>query len=221
MNLVAKEFDGLAQSYEANRLSGWYKAHANLLLDTCGLPPTGTVLDVGCGTGYLLREVAKRCGGLRAVGLDVSPAMIDQATHLAESAGLGNVQFVLADWESMTDSAVVLPDCDVIFCVNTLHYFTDPLSAAERFFSWLKPNGKLYILERDKSGSLLTQVWGWMHREVIRDHVEFYSDIELVRILEHAGFANVSVKQKIRRLFWQKKLYTSLIIIECERTQVP
>jgi ubiquinone/menaquinone biosynthesis C-methylase UbiE len=49
------------------------------------------VLDVGCGSGAVTREIAKRVGnrGL-AVGLDPSPALLAVARELAQPAGLGD-----------------------------------------------------------------------------------------------------------------------------------
>ena len=54
------------------------------------LAPGETLLDIGCGTGRLVREAARQ--GLSAVGYDVSPAMLAHAR--AEAAATGKRIFI-------------------------------------------------------------------------------------------------------------------------------
>jgi SAM-dependent methyltransferase len=55
---------------------------------------TGRVLDIGCGTGEHALMCAAR--GLDAVGIDATPAAIDQAKHKAAERGLA-VRFAVGD----------------------------------------------------------------------------------------------------------------------------
>jgi 2-polyprenyl-3-methyl-5-hydroxy-6-metoxy-1,4-benzoquinol methylase len=54
-----------------------------------------TALDFGCGVGRLLLPIAKRTE--HSTGVDISPSMIAEAAHNAESAGITNVSFALSD----------------------------------------------------------------------------------------------------------------------------
>ena len=60
-------------------------------LDLLAIAPGERALDVGCGSGVVLREVAGRVApdGL-AVGLDASPALLAVARDLAQRAGFGD-----------------------------------------------------------------------------------------------------------------------------------
>lgn len=62
-----------------------------------------SVLDVGTGTGRLALALAPRCRAV--VGVDRDPAAIAEATRRAAAAGLGDVEFVVADAEAIEYSA--------------------------------------------------------------------------------------------------------------------
>ena len=67
------------------------------LLPDLRLTPGMTVLDVGSGLGGPARQIA-RSAGCRVVGVDITPAYVDAARALTETAGLaGRVQFVCTD----------------------------------------------------------------------------------------------------------------------------
>src|SRR5688500_584170 len=58
-------------------------------LDLLDIRPGARVLDVGCGSGVVTREIARRVGRSgRVVGLDPSPALLTVARELAKDAGL-------------------------------------------------------------------------------------------------------------------------------------
>ncbi|MEZ4572328.1 MAG: class I SAM-dependent methyltransferase [Thermomicrobiales bacterium] len=58
----------------------------------------GPVLDIGCGTGMILREIA--ASGIECAGLDVTPEMIERGRSLAGDAGL-EIDWVVGDARTM------------------------------------------------------------------------------------------------------------------------
>lgn len=58
----------------------------------------GPVLDVGCGTGGIVRAIAE--AGIDATGLDVTPAMVERARLLSDAAGL-DIEWVIGDARTM------------------------------------------------------------------------------------------------------------------------
>lgn len=215
LNVIEQEFNALAGEYETNRLAPWYKAHAAAILRECPSHIDGEILDVGCGTGYLLRSLLERHPGVRGVGLDLSGAMIEEAERLAVAESVDNADFVRADWESMDLQVLAGHDFSLAICANAFHYFSDPRAAAGKLFDVLAPGGSLLVLERNKSNSPMTQLWGWLHRHVIKDNVEFYDLDQLLALFRAAGFIDVGVIRKIRRAMWKNKLYTDVVLIKC------
>lgn len=217
VKVIQREFDEVAPVYETNRLSSWYQAHADEILRQCPPLPTGDILDVGCGTGYFLRSYLARNPHARGVGIDVSEGMVEAARARAEAEQIANVEFVGGDFERVDLQLFAAYRFSIIVCANAFHYFSDPQSATDRLYRLLGNDGVLFILERDKSSSLLTQLWGFLHRYYIKDQVEFYDKDELLKFVERAGFRDLSVVNSIRRYFWRGKLYTSVVLIRCRK----
>ena len=216
MNVVENEFNALASEYEENRLADWYQAHAQEILKHCSMLKAGDVLDVGCGTGYFLRAYVRDNPGVRAVGLDISSEMIDVAKNKASAAGLDQIKFIHADWETIEPDLLRAYDFKAIFCANAFHYFKQPDTATLKFHEQLGKNGTLYLLERNKSRSLLTFIWGVLHKVLIKDQVIFYKTSELLEICEKAGFSKLKVLRSIKRYFWKNKLFTSIVLLQCK-----
>src|SRR5262245_14042902 len=60
-------------------------------LDLLEIATGAHVLDVGCGSGAVTREIARRVGSRgRVVGLDPSPELLAVARELVQGTGLGN-----------------------------------------------------------------------------------------------------------------------------------
>ncbi len=99
-----------------------------------------SVLDAGCGEGYMAREIRRR-GARQVVGVDKSEALIDAAiTAAGQDAGL---IFNAADLGALPldDSAFDLIVANHV--VNDLHDITTPV---REFARVLTPSGRLVIL---------------------------------------------------------------------------
>jgi len=214
MNVIEKEFNALAAEYENNRLSGWYKAHAEEIQKHCIDLKEGDVLDVGCGTGYFLRSYLKDKPNVRAVGIDISSTMIEQAKKYAAANELDQLEFFHANWEKLDPETLKNYNFKIIFCANAFHYFSDPQSATDKLFKQLAKDGSLYLLERNKAHSPLTLFWGFIHKTFIKDKVIFYSTSELIRFFRNAGFAHVKTLSSIKKYYWKNKLFTSIVLLE-------
>ena len=100
--------------------------------------PPGIVLDLGCGTGSLSLLALE--AGHRVRGVDLSPAMVAQAT--AKCAGL-DALFTVGD---AADPPVVGP-VDAVLARHLLWTLPDPHAALRRWLGLLRPGGRLVLVE--------------------------------------------------------------------------
>ncbi len=212
---VRDEFDAKAAEYETNRLAGWYMAHNDIVMRHLEPQTEGRLLDIGCGTGYLIRCSLAAYPGLSAIGVDLSPGMIDVARQQAQDLS-GRTQFLCEDWENPAPALAALLGRERVtmaVCASAFHYFSDPVRALARVQETLAARGVFYLLERRREGSLATVAWDIAHRHLIRDHVRFYSSQEMLEMIAQAGFSRGEVVQTVRKLFWHNKISTNITLI--------
>lgn len=103
-------------------------------------PPTGRVLDVGCGTGVLLERIREAHPGVRACGADPSPEMIAEA---GRRLGDG-VHLVIADVHRLPFAGGAF---DVVVSTSAMHHWTRPEAALGEIARILRPGGRLVLTD--------------------------------------------------------------------------
>jgi len=107
------------------------------------LRPGETVLDIGCGAGMDLLLAARRVGARgRAIGVDMTPAMLAKARRNAALLGLDHVEFRLGFAESLP-----LPDAsvDVVISNGVINLTPDKDQAYAEIVRVLKPGSRLQL----------------------------------------------------------------------------
>ena len=106
------------------------------------------VLDIGTGTGFFACLMAEE--GHEAIGIDLTPEMIDHAEHMAAVLGL-DVQFQIMDAEE-TDFAS--ESFDVLVTRNLTWTLPHIARAYREWYRILKPGGVLINFDADYSAAL-------------------------------------------------------------------
>jgi ubiquinone/menaquinone biosynthesis C-methylase UbiE len=123
--------------------SEWHRIIAYRLVEYAQISYGQQVLDIATGTGHIAVKVAQIVGSSgRVVGVDISPAMLDQARRKAEKSSLSNLEFQLADAEALNFSH---NSFDRILCANAFPLMTDRLAALKLWYKFLKPHGLITI----------------------------------------------------------------------------
>ena len=122
-----------------------------------------TVVDLGCGAGFLTLSMAELAGEVIAV--DASPRMLEELIVQAGNSGRANVRPILADL-----AVFDLPSqsVDVVVSNYALHHLTDRQKALLllRAREWLRPGGRLVIADMMFGRSLNAR-----DRSILRDKV--------------------------------------------------
>ena len=134
----------------------------------------GAILDVGCGTGRLLRSAGERFPGAKLFGVDAAVEMVKQAQS---STREGTIQFLQATAEELP-----FPDgaFDLVFSTMTFHHWQNQGQGAAEVARVLTPDGRWLLAEFVPSG-FMKQV-----RRLLRLH-QFPDRAHLREVLEGVG----------------------------------
>lgn len=133
--------------YERFIAAGTLKASRDLLAEVSAhAPRDGSALDVGCGGGQALVELAAARPDLRLAGVDASTSMIDRAAGRRQREA--NLDFTVA-------SALDLPygdeSFDVVFSLFSLKHWPDQEAGLAECVRVLRRTGRLLVADIDAS----------------------------------------------------------------------
>jgi ubiquinone/menaquinone biosynthesis C-methylase UbiE len=134
----------LAAILELRAADPQQRAMLESYLSEIAFPPDARVLEIGCGTGPVVRMLARQPGVAEAVGIDPSPIFIATARELG--AALDNVTFKEADGRALP---FVEHDFDVVVFHTTLAHIPQPEQALSEARRVLRPGGALAVFDGD------------------------------------------------------------------------
>jgi arsenite methyltransferase len=184
------------------------------VLDNAQIVPGEVVLDVGAGDGLIAFGALDRVGVEgRVIVSDVSDDLLSHARSLATELGVeGRMSFVRAAAEDL--SVVADASVDVLTTRSVLIYVDDKAAAFRAFHRVLRPGGRLSIFEPINNyfprspdefwgfdaravRDLVAKVWeyeGWVESSFASDPMMNFTEKDLVRCAEDAGFREVHVE---------------------------
>ena len=149
-NMSVKEFTKAAKNYESDH-AGIYKMCKKDypdILEELEKEDFSDLLDAGCGPAPMISLLAEKYPDRHYTGLDLTPAMIEQA----KKKNIPNADFVVGDCENFPfeDNAF-----DAIICSNSFHHYPNPQAFFDSVKRCLRPGGRLVLRDVTSDNKLL------------------------------------------------------------------
>ena len=143
--------------------------------------PTDLVLDVACGPGLLVCAFATVVE--HATGIDLTPAMLEQARREQQQQGLDNIRWVHGD-------VLPLPFPDETFSIVTarfaFHHFPNPLAVLQEMRRVCKTTGRVVVADTAPAAGKAANL-NAMERLRDPSHVRAMPLVELSGLFHDAG----------------------------------
>lgn len=139
-----ERFDRWSSTYEDSRLQKVFfdRTHEGILaLAANTVQAPESILDVGCGTGKLLRRAAALWPQAHLIGVDPTAGMIEVAQRLSTDV---NTTFSLG-----TAEALPLPDAavDLAFSTSSFHHWQNQATGLREVARVLRPGGYFFLVD--------------------------------------------------------------------------
>lgn len=191
-----EKFERTAQSYNDLLVPTVFQPFAKMIVEATAIPNGAKILDVGCGTGALTRELAVRVGEDGSVtGLDANPGML----AVAQRHGSG-IDWQLGDAASLPFSDGVF---DIVASQFALMLFEDREKSLREMWRVLSPEGRLTVavfdqVARNQAYGAIADIYENRVGSEIANALRFpfsLGDVsELDALFENAGIAPHALK---------------------------
>jgi 2-polyprenyl-3-methyl-5-hydroxy-6-metoxy-1,4-benzoquinol methylase len=173
--------------YQQEESHWWFAARSEIVRRIIArygnLQPGDTILDIGCGTGAILKELSQT---YNAVGIDMSPLAIEYS----KKRGLANV-FQMTVQEFPRDKFNVKG----ILLLDVIEHIDDDLDVLRAAREIVAANDGRVII------TVPAYMWLWSSHDVANHHKRRYTRRRLREVLENAGLEPVKMSYYNTLLF--------------------
>jgi SAM-dependent methyltransferase len=165
---------GYDRAYYRRKILPWQRSKLDIV---CRFRSSGTLLDVGCGAGFFVREASER--GFAAQGIEFS--------HEAVEFGRREVGVQLTEGDIL-HAQFPEGSFDIVTLWHVLEHLPRPVETLNRIRTLMKPGGILVIAVPNFDSIQARAFRGhWYHLEVPR-HLFHFTPAALRRLLDSRGF---------------------------------
>lgn len=154
----------------------------DLLIDALKFRDGEVVADIGCGSGFISRKIAKKIGSGTVYGVDIQPEMLALLAKRMAMFRLTNVKGVPG---TTTDPQLPPASCDTMIMVDVYHEFDKPYEMMRSMISELKPGGRIVFVEyRKEDPEVPIKELHKMSLEQVRKEMAVQPEMEFVESIE-------------------------------------
>ena len=203
MDKTSKLFDTWAKSGRSEDMEKGHGTTVNQFLEKLSIKQNFRFLDIGCGNGWVVRKMSQHSSCIKAIGIDKSKMMINNAKSKISSDKENYFVTELETWKTKEKF-------DIIFSMESLYYSVPMEPALEKVFKLLKKNGIFYCGTDFYSDNVLTTRW-------IKDMnipMDLRSEKEWKKMFKEIGFSTRSkhVTDPKNKLKWKREFGTLFVI---------
>lgn len=131
------------------------------------------VLELGCGSGWLALEMARR--GACVLGVDVADRAIEIARAYAASSGVGGrLAYLVAD---LNHFRIPAGRYDLVVAKGILHHLPDPADVVDRIHAGLRAGGWLWVSDTHSDEALSTAACAGLVLLVLPSHISYHEKL--------------------------------------------
>jgi ubiquinone/menaquinone biosynthesis C-methylase UbiE len=148
-----------------------------------------SALDVACGPGLLVCALARRVN--HATGIDLTPAMLDQARRTQREQGIENVCWDCGDVTAMPYRDHTF---DIVTCRFAFHHFPQPLAVLREMRRVCRPGGCVLVVDSAPAEEK-TDAFNAMERLRDPSHTRAMPMEELRSLFREAGLPQPQIER--------------------------
>ena len=183
---IQQEFNQWAAAGRGDEMEDHHSDITDQTLALMAIQPSDRILDLGCGTGWAARRMARVATAGEIIGLDVADEMLRRAEHT--STEFKNIRYV---WGSAEKIPAGDNHFSKVLSVESFYYYADQGKALDEVRRVMAAGAKLFILinlYKDNHYSLR-----WVSE--LKVPVQALSEADYKTLLEKHGFKNVQTRR--------------------------
>ncbi len=191
--IILREYTQLASQYD-KRWAFYVEATVRETIKRLRLYPVDRLLDVGCGTGALLKALSLEFPKWETAGVDPSAEMLNVARQK-----LADRVLLRRGWAE--DLPFQNKNFDIVVSCSAFHFCENPEKALREFRRVLKPNGRIIITDwcHDYFTCRIHDLFLHIFN---RAHIKTHGSQECELMFKKAGFNNIKTERYKLNWLW-------------------
>lgn len=179
---IRNEFNQWAEAGRGEEMEDHHLPITEPALALMDLKPDDCVLDLGCGSGWLSRRIARMVPEGRVAGIDIAPEMVRRAQVAGRE--IANLSFLEGTADRIPFTSEIF---NKIISVESAYYWPDAAGSVREMFRVLAEGGSAWIVINYYRDNPHAHQWGL----ILKIPTHLYSTEEWIAFYREAGFVDI------------------------------